>query len=123
MSRQLKARSVFYAVGYGIIALFPTLTGLWIGLICWSAGEALLMPPLNALVAEYTGSESRLGGFSLAVAAIGIGEASGNVAGVALLSGSLSAGKVWPCYAVLAGASLLACAGSRYLGVEENYDC
>ena len=90
---------LFYAAGYGLIALAPNLAGLWCGLICWSLGESLLMPQLNTLIAEYTQAEHRLAGFSLAAAAIGIGEAVGNASGVALLTGALSWGHVWMCYA------------------------
>jgi len=95
-----------YAAAYGVLASMPTLPGLWLSLVIWSFGEALLMPQLNALVSEVTQAEDRLAGFSLSAVAIGLGEASGNAGGVFLMSGALTAGTPWTCYALLAAGSI-----------------
>jgi DHA1 family multidrug resistance protein-like MFS transporter len=113
-SRHIPGRTVLgasfalYATAYGLLAAIPTLSGLWISLALWSLGEALLMPQLNALVSEVTKAENRLAGFSLSAVAIGIGEASGNVGGVFLMSAALTAHSPWICYAALAAAAAVA---------------
>ncbi len=106
--RVLACCFLLYAAGYGTLALFPTLPGLWSGLVLWSIGEAILMPQLNTLVAHYTEDEHRLAGFSLAAAAIGIGEASGNAAGIGLATLSIAFGSAYLCYGILAAASIMA---------------
>lgn len=100
----LAAGFLLYALAYALLAVRTE--ALWFSLAVWSLGEALLMPQLNALIAEHTGPEERLAGFSLAAAAIGIGEASGNAAGVWLFGAGASAA-----YAVFACLAALVCAG------------
>ncbi len=111
--RVLGLSFLLYAAAYLLLSLMPTLTGFWISLIVWSLGEAMLMPQLNALVAEMTRAEDRLAAFSLAAIAIGVGEAAGNAGGVLLFNNSAA----WLCYALLAAFALFSFA---YLTLMEK---
>lgn len=75
-----------YACGYFLMFCFATFEGMIAGVMVTSLAEGLLMPALNANIAERTLPNSRLTAFSLGAAAIGAGEGSGNVTGVMLMS-------------------------------------
>lgn len=75
-----------YGCGYFLMFCFATFEGIIAGVVVTSLAEGLLMPALNANIAERTLPGSRLTAFSLAAAAIGLGEGGGNVSGVMLVS-------------------------------------
>lgn len=103
---------VLYALAYALLAAWTTFYGLWVSLALWSVAEALLMPQLNALVAEYTHVRDRLAGFSLSAGAIGLGEASGNALGASSMHSAIVTGNAWSVYAALAVISAVACAAA-----------
>ena len=108
-SKVLSVSFALFALAYGLLGLWPSVSALWVALPLWSLAEALLMPQLNALIAEATSAETRLAGFSLSALATGAGEALGNAAGAAMMTLTLANGHAAGCYLIFACAALIAC--------------
>ena len=116
----LCASFTFYALGYGIIALMPSLAGLWLGLILCALGEVLLLPQLNMLIAEHTAPQDQTAGFVTAAIAVAAGEITGNVLGILLMSAVLTAAGTGTAYGALAAASVFALGCAALLTFKER---
>ncbi len=73
---------LLYFVGFFVMYAMPSLVYAYTGFVILTVGEAILMPALNARMAESADDSEKLPAFSLAAIAVGIGEAIGNVSGI-----------------------------------------
>ena len=75
---------VLYSAGSLIVYVFNNPTIVLISVVLWAFAEILLMPSLQAHLADNTSPENRVVLFSLNAVAMGIGEGAGSFIGARL---------------------------------------
>src|SRR5436305_11052215 len=106
LSQLVTLAFVAFAVCFALLPLFPGVVIIYVAVAFWTLAEMLMLPALDALVAEGALVEYRQAAFALDIITVAIGEGVGNLFGVSLGSALLQSGNFSQLYTILAFGAL-----------------
>jgi len=104
-----------FGVGFTILWLWPHVPTAFAAVGCWTFGEMLVMPSLDAWMAQVAPEQDRVFCFALIGGAMSAGDAVGGAAGVGVAGWLAERGQVHEIYGAFAALAALACAGALAL--------
>lgn len=99
-----------FGAGFTAIWLWPRIPVAFGAVAFWTLGEMLVMPSLDAWMAQVTPDRDRVSAFALIGGAMSVGDAVGAAAGVAIAGWLAERGRIQDIYGGFAALAVLACA-------------
>lgn len=104
-----------FGVGFTTVWLWPHIPAVFAAIAFWTLGEMLVMPSIDAWMAQVAPDEERVAGFALIGGAMSVGDAVGAAAGAGVAGWLAEHGRVQDIYGGFAALALLACAAAMLL--------